>query len=65
MKQEGKEMGARMQKNAPNLPGFANASNQQKLAGHMANAKSTISNAKAGVKANTRTGPTIGAQRAK
>jgi hypothetical protein len=63
MKADAKVMGARMQKNAPNLPGFANAANQQKLAGAMGAAKSTIANAKAGIKANTPKGPTIGANR--
>lgn len=64
MKADGKVMGARMQKNAPNLPGFANQANQQKLAAHMGTAKTTIANAKSTISANAPKGPVMGAQRA-
>lgn len=62
-KQDGLAMANRAKQNAANLPGWANASNQQNAANKISAGKSQISQAKQDIKANTRTGPTMGANR--
>lgn len=61
-KQQGLAKAQRAKDNAPNLPGWANQANEQNAKKAISSAKTQISQAKADIKANTRTGPTIGAR---
>lgn len=61
-KQAGLAKAQRAKDNAPNLPGWANASNEANAKKAISTAKTQISQAKQDIKANTRTGPTIGAR---
>jgi hypothetical protein len=63
MKQDGLAQQARAQKNAPNLPGWANASNNQNAANKISTAKTMTTQAKTNIKANTPKGPVIGANK--
>lgn len=63
LKQDGLATQARAEKNAPNLPGWATASNKLNAASKISTAKTMTTQAKTNIKANTPKGPVIGASK--